>query len=140
MHIFVWTKTWWCILGSMVMEVEPLDIEAANVASRKFCHLYVAWEKEALSNGDNYNWRVKTKLHLFAELMQVTIKTSGTPQLFWTYLDEGWNAWLAQAARPRGGRSVPGTISLKLLQRFRAYMDKLMSPNLCAFLSHFGPA
>ena len=31
-----------------------------------------------------------------AELIQVTIKTSGTPQLFCTYLDKGWNDWLAE--------------------------------------------
>ena len=123
-----------------IVEVEPLDIEAAVVASRKFCHLYVALEKKAWSKGDQYNWRVKPKLHVLAELTQVTIKTSGAPQLFWTYLDEGWNDRLAQAARPRGGRNVPSTIALKLLQRFKAYMDKLMSPNLCAFLSHLGPA
>ena len=48
--MFVWTNAWWCILGSMVMEVEPLDIEAAVVASRKCGQLYVALEKEALSN------------------------------------------------------------------------------------------
>ena len=96
--------------------------------------------EKALSMGDHYNWRVKPKLHLLAELTQVTVKTSGAPQLFCTCLDEGWNAWLVQAARPRGGRNVPTTIALQLLQRFRAYMDKLMSPNLCAFLSPLGPA
>ena len=90
--------------------------------------------------GDHYNWRVKPKLHLFADLTQGTIKTSGAPQLFWTYLDEGWNAWLAQTARPRGGHNVPSTLALKLLQRLRTYMDKHMSPNLCAFLSQLGPA
>ena len=52
-------------MGTMVMEVEPLDIEAAIAASRKICQLYVALEKEALSKRDHYNWRVKPKLHLF---------------------------------------------------------------------------
>ena len=67
-NISVWTQAWWCILGSTVMEVESLDIEAADVASRKFVQLYVAWEKAALSKGDHYNWRVKPKLHLFCRV------------------------------------------------------------------------
>jgi hypothetical protein len=99
-----------------------------------------ALETEALQRGTITTGGSNPNCICFAELMQVTIKTFGAPQLFWTYLDEGWNSWLAQVARPRGGRSVPATFALKLLQRFRAYMDKLMSPNLCAFLSQLGPA
>ena len=109
-------------------------------ASRKFVNSMLPWIMKVCQMGDYYHWRFKPKLHLFAELMQATIKTSGAPQLFWTYLDEGWTDWLPQADRPRGGRIVPATLALKLLQRFRAYMDKLMSQNLCAFLSHLGPA
>ena len=90
-----------------IVEVEPLDIEAAIVASRKCCQLYVALEKEALSNGDHYNWTVKPKLHLFAELTHVTVKTSGAPQLFWTYLDEGWNAWLRTTCSTTWGSQRP---------------------------------
>ena len=72
------------VLNNVVdtVEVEPLKTEAAIAASRKFCQVYVALENEALSKRDIYNWR--PKLHLLAELMQVTIKTSGAPQLFWT--------------------------------------------------------
>ena len=62
-----------------IVEVAPLDIEAAIVASRKCCQLYVALDKAALSNGGHYNWRVKPKLHVLADLTQVTIKTSGAP-------------------------------------------------------------
>ena len=56
----VWTKAGWCILGSMVMEVEPLDIEAALVASRKFCQIHVNLEKEALPKGESLQLEAQT--------------------------------------------------------------------------------
>ena len=42
-----------------IVEVGPLEIEAAVVVSRKLCQLYVALEKEVLSKGEHYSWRVK---------------------------------------------------------------------------------
>ena len=38
-----------------IVEVGPLDIEVAVVASRRFCQLHVALEKEDLSKGDHYS-------------------------------------------------------------------------------------
>ena len=122
------------------MEVGPLDIAVAVVASRKFLSSVCCLGEGSFVTGGSLQLECPTQTAVFADLMQVTIKTSGAPQLFWTYLDEGWNVWLAQISRPCGGRSVPSTIALKLLQRFRAYMDKLMWPNLCAFLLHIGLA
>jgi hypothetical protein len=108
-----------------ITKATPLDVESAVDASKRFCLLYVALEKEALAQGDALSWRVKPKLHLFAELMQVAIRTVGAPHLFWTYQDEGWNSWLAQSGHRRGGRSVPAATALRLLQRFRASLEKL---------------
>lgn len=110
-----------------ITKAAPLDVESAANASRRFCLLYVALEREALEQGDPLSWRVKPKLHMFAELTQVAIRTAGAPQLFWTYQDEGWNSWLAQTGRRRGGCNVPATTALTLLQRFRACLDMLAS-------------
>lgn len=112
-----------------LIQQEPLDVAAAASSSKKFCLLYVALEQEALLKGDATSWRVKPKLHLFAELMQVDLlQTCGAPRLYWTYIDEGWNAWVAQAGRRRGGKHIAGTVAWNVLQRFRASLPRLLRP------------
>jgi len=105
---------------AMCLSSAPYAAEAASVACRKFCILYVTLEKESLAAGDEYSWKCKPKLHMFQELIEFQAPDHGNPRLFWTYLDESWGGFLSRAASRRGGPKYGPTVAQGLLDRFRA--------------------
>jgi len=98
----------------------PYDAPRAAAAGRHFCLLFAALEKEALNSGNNRAWRVKPKLHLFAELIEYTAPEAGSPGLFWTYLDESWGGTLANAGARRRGPKFASSSAMNLIRRYRA--------------------
>ena len=80
--------------------------------SIKCCVLYAA-----LARHDDTLWRLKPKLHLFAELTQMS---HSCPSLFWTYRDEDFGGFVAGLSRRLGGSNNTAATSFNLLSRFRA--------------------
>jgi hypothetical protein len=63
---------------------------------------------------------MKPKVHLFQELCEYKAQLFGSPELFWTYMDESFCGFLALAAKRRGGRVAAAAVPDRLLSRYRA--------------------
>lgn len=86
--------------------------EVMKQNSRKFALLVVALEK--------FNplvWRVKPKLHLMQELVEMLCTN---PSVTWCYRDEDSGGSVAQLARHTGGANTPMAIGKAVLTRFRS--------------------
>jgi hypothetical protein len=110
-----------CLLDvQLCISCDPYDAQQASSSCREFCQIYVSLEQDALSSGDELSWRCKPKLHMFQELIEYLGPEAGSPRDFWTYQDESWGGWLAQAATRRGGPKFAATCALNLIRRYRA--------------------
>ena len=78
---------------------------------RQFCLLYVALEA---ATPNPKLWRVKPKLHLFAELGMARNR----PALQWTYRDEDFGGTAAKTARRRGGSHSVRATGMNFLSKF----------------------
>lgn len=108
---------------SNCLNTEPYDHQKAAAACNKVCRLHVALEQLSRANGDDLSWCCKPKLHMMEELICFVGPEFGSPRHFWTYQDESWGSWLANAAIRRGGPKYAASCALNLLQRYRAVVS-----------------
>lgn len=92
--------------------------EAAS-ACRQFCLLYAALRAEAAATGDDQTWRIKPKMHLFAELAEFQAPWMGNPSAYWNYADEDFVGWVAGIASSRGGPTSAASTAKRTLERYR---------------------
>jgi len=83
---------------SHCINAEPYDVQKATDACTRFCRLHVALEQISIARGNDLSWRCKPKLHMMEELICFIGPEFGSPRNFWTYQDESWGGWLANAA------------------------------------------
>ena len=108
---------------SVCLNTEPYDAKKAADACNKVCRLHVALELMSRTNGNDLGWCCKPKLHMMEELICFVGPEFGSPRHFWTYQDESWGGWLANAATRRGGPKFASACALNLLQRYRAVVS-----------------
>ena len=108
---------------SVCLNAEPYDAGKAAAACNKVCRLHVALEQMSRTNGDDFGWCCKPKMHMMEELICFVGPEFGSPRHFWTYQDESWGGWLANAATRRGGPKFAAACALNLLQRYRAVVS-----------------
>jgi hypothetical protein len=109
-------------LQMMVSGSEPWVASSAADACRLFCSLYAALSAEAKAAGKD-RWRIKPKLHLLQEMLEVDVFLHGNPSEFWNYRDESFVGFWAGAAHRRGGPNLVATTTRRFLDRFRAMVD-----------------
>lgn len=98
----------------------PFVPEDLSRDSRKVCLLWKSLRDKAEASGDTTSWTMKPKVHLFQELCEYKASLFGSPELFWTYMDESFCGFLALAAKRRGGRVAAAVVPDRLLSRYRA--------------------
>ena len=108
---------------SVCLNTEPYDAKKAADACNKVCRLHVALELMSRTNGNDLGWCCKPKLHMMEELICFVGPEFGSPRHFWTYHDESWGGWLANAATRKGGPKFGSACALNLLQRYRAVVS-----------------
>ena len=104
----------------LLISVVPYDKVKAAQLCKTFCCLYTALEQEALAAGNNYAWRCKPKLHMLQEMVEYAADDWGSPENFWTYVDESWVGFISKIAQRRGGRIGPNVPATRLLSAYRA--------------------
>jgi hypothetical protein len=105
-----------------LLDSDPFPAKQAAATSLEFCLIFQALATEAELRGHGAAWRLKPKLHLLQELLEYDcIEHGSSPRTFWTYYDESWGAWVADAAARRGGHKAAATIAANVLNRFRAW-------------------
>ena len=104
----------------LIISVKPYDKVKAAELCNNFCCLYTALEQEALAAGFNYAWRAKPKLHMLQEMVEYAADDWGSPENFWTYVDESWVAFVGKLGQRRGGRIGPNVPATRMLQAYRA--------------------
>ena len=104
----------------LIISVAPYDKVKAAELSKNFCCLYTALEQEALAAGSNYAWRSKPKLHMLQQMVEYTADDWGSPENFWTYVDESWVGFIGKLAQRRGGRIGPNVPATRMLNAYRA--------------------
>ena len=102
------------------VSAETYNKEKAVECCRRFCLLYCTLAEEALSRGQENIWQPKPKMHLLQELVEYQSPQWGSPKLFWCYRDESWCGFWARASHRRGGAKSVASITLQMLDRFRA--------------------
>ena len=107
------------VCASVIAE-RPFNQERLERCSSRLCLLWSSLEREAHANGSDTNWRMKPKVHMFQELCTSTSVSHGSPELFWTYMDESWCGAMAKASKRRGGQKHVATVPFRLLTRFCA--------------------
>lgn len=108
---------------SLCISADPYDAKKAADACTRLCRLHVALEQISKAKGDDLGWSCKPKLHMMEELICFVGPEFGSPRNFWTYQDESWGGWLANAATRRGGPKFAATCALNLLRRYRAVIS-----------------
>ena len=93
--------------------------EVARTSQAVFQH-WRALECEALGAGNDKSWRLKPKAHMAQELLEFQAGTKGSPELFWTYVDESHVGSIAAFSKRRGGARDCKTLSERVLTRYRA--------------------
>jgi hypothetical protein len=78
----------------------------------RFCTLYKTLEEKVPGN----YWKIKPKMHLFAELCS----SGANPSIWWTYRDEDFGGLIATLCRRRGGAYTATSMALATLHKFRA--------------------
>ena len=99
---------------------EPFQPQELARDCRKLCVLWKCLADEAERKGDMASWKQKPKVHLFQELCEYKAVMFGSPELFWTYMDESFCGYLAKAAKRRGGHVQYSTVPERLLTKYRA--------------------
>lgn len=102
-----------------ISAADRFDSGALATAARKLCVLWSQLRMESEAQG-SLVWTMKPKLHLFQELCEYKSKDFGTPEGFWTYMDESYCGFLAKCAKRRGGVNRAATVPQRLLERYRA--------------------
>lgn len=99
--------------------LQDFDPAQISVLGKAVLILYKELRDLALEKDANsLLWKMKPKVHLFAELTGYMVYVSGNPKYSWTYKDEDHGGYVKRLVSRRGGKNSSKSTCLALIQRF----------------------